>query len=276
MAIGRAINSTGGSPPHAWGILPATWPARPCPRFTPTRVGNTSHRGFSMPCPAGSPPHAWGIRLLPKGKGGGKRFTPTRVGNTGVSVRRPGLKTGSPPHAWGIRRASLRSMWPRRFTPTRVGNTPAGTLSAIAKSGSPPHAWGIRLSVTNCTPVPSGSPPHAWGILHSLGVSVRGWPVHPHTRGEYSCRCRWSSTLSRFTPTRVGNTTYRIQLIPMTIGSPPHAWGIRGLEVQEGVGDRFTPTRVGNTRGYCPPVRPASRFTPTRVGNTDSAPASAT
>ena len=135
--------------------------------------------------------------------------------------------------------------------------------------------WLASVSYTHLD-VYKRQPPHAWGILHSLGVSVRGWPVHPHTRGEYSCRCRWSSTLSRFTPTRVGNTTYRIQLIPMTIGSPPHAWGIRGLEVQEGVGDRFTPTRVGNTRGYCPPVRPASRFTPTRVGNTDSAPASAT
>ena len=265
-------------------------------RFTPTRVGNTWPSAAPSTPPAvhphtrgeycqprgqpghalGSPPHAWGILHTGASPCLALPVHPHTRGEYAFCQKGRAAASGSPPHAWGIRRASLRSMWPRRFTPTRVGNTPAGTLSAIAKSGSPPHAWGIRLSVTNCTPVPSGSPPHAWGILHSLGVSVRGWPVHPHTRGEYSCRCRWSSTLSRFTPTRVGNTTYRIQLIPMTIGSPPHAWGIRGLEVQEGVGDRFTPTRVGNTRGYCPPVRPASRFTPTRVGNTDSAPASAT
>ena len=75
------------------------------------------------------------------------------------------------------------------------------------------------------------------------------------------------SSLSRFTPTRVGNTNRTAcWAIPLSVhphtrgeydranrhggprpGSPPHAWGIRLPGRRASSTARFTPTRVGNT-----------------------------
>ena len=76
--------------------------------------------------------------------------------------------------------------------------------------------------------------------------------VHPHTRGEYvflnrarGIGDRFTPTrvgntspvvitggiLPRFTPTRVGNTAVAVTSLLVVFGSPPHAWGIRGVAV---------------------------------------------
>ena len=68
-------------------------------------------------------------------------------------------------------------------------------------------------------------------------------PVHPHARGEnrsYFFRCHGF------------------------IGSPPRAWGKRGVAVARWSGVRFTPTRVGKTmaglaEGKSEPVHPHAR-----------------
>ncbi len=91
-----------GSPPHAWGQLPAPASAWRRRRFTPTCVGTTlSSRSatFSLSVhphmrgdnlggasgnlvTLGSPPHAWGQRISEVVVSRGLRFTPTCVGTT--------------------------------------------------------------------------------------------------------------------------------------------------------------------------------------------------
>ena len=174
----------------------------------------------------GSPPHAWGIR--------GPRFR---------SIRR---NLGSPPHAWGIRRFHR--------------------AAAAATSGSPPHAWGIRnegVVTRRYLPVH----PHTRGEYSSMSHPTNSdAQVHPHTRGEYAMRAAARSTAnavhphtrgeyplssllvevrSRFTPTRVGNTPARRFSHAVTIGSPPHAWGIRQPRRHAGRGHQVHP----HTRG---------------------------
>ncbi len=155
-----------GSPPRAWGSLPALRRVDDCDRFTPTRVGITCWnsrqmrtvtvhphaRGDHVPAsPAGigdhgSPPRAWGSHLpylLDYLLG---RFTPTRVGITQGRHHPLSLQTvhphargdhvhlggeyaviyGSPPRAWGSRRHLPTPHAPTRFTPTRVGITRLG------------------------------------------------------------------------------------------------------------------------------------------------------
>ena len=174
-------------------------------RFTPTRVGNTL---FTLPSDrhvVGSPPHAWGIRHVAWRRYAHARFTPTRVGNTaatratvsGIAVhphtrgeyvvancqRRP---REVHPHTRGeYGHDGQDALLPRRFTPTRVGNTYGSAWETLEAYGSPPHAWGIRPRCES-SPLPP--------------------PVHPHTRGEYLVLLVHLTPLSRFTPTRVGNT----------------------------------------------------------------------
>ena len=91
-----------------------------------------------------------------------------------------------------------------------------------------------------------GSPPRVWGILAS-GIPAQRW--------------------ERFTPTCVGNTTWKQspsaartvhphvcgeyspvgRISRSAIGSPPRVWGIRWLSHFEDHSVRFTPTCVGNT-----------------------------
>ncbi len=92
----------------------------------------------------------------------------------------------------------------------------------------------------------NGSPPRVWGIRISLAGSTG---------------------VTRFTPTRVGNTSACCcSLLPLSVhphacgeyatstakkrmtgGSPPRVWGIRQFTRRIWVSPRFTPTRVGNT-----------------------------
>ena len=170
-AIGAPIEDISGSPPHAWGILAGRDAVDVAPRFTPTRVGNTSTPATGRKVCCGSPPHAWGIPRPPRRRSCCYRFTPTRVGNTTAVASNSRTRTvhphtrgdyapfhrsmcsysaGSPPHAWGMRALRAASLpMQGRFTPTRVGNT---------------QPW---------------RPARRWSAS-----------VHPHTRGEYGCRGR--------------------------------------------------------------------------------------
>ncbi len=135
-------------------------------RFTPTCVGNTCRvRG---PSRCGSVhPHLRGEYDWSKGeKLKFPRFTPTCVGNTVNPEALPDryavhphlrgeyydavtslkIAVGSPPPAWGIRLQVHARRRHRRFTPTCVGNTRMVTSSRSPTSGSPPPAWGIRYT----------------------------------------------------------------------------------------------------------------------------------
>jgi len=167
-----------------------------------------------------------------------------------------------------------------------VGNTSPANLP---KAGRPvhPHTRGEYGKLSFQSPFSHGSPPHTWGILersssfsflfrftpthvgntHWSAYNPGGFPVHPHTRGEY---------------------VLEGVSVPIQFGSPPHTWGILCLVLLIGRALRFTPTHVGkypalalaseggsgsppHTWGI-PHPHPASaapnRFTPTHVGNT--------
>ena len=136
-------------------------------------------------------------------------------------------------------------MRPWRFIPTRVGNTTNEQEQALAQTVHP-HACGEYPSLGTRTDAPGGSSPRVWGILQIL---------------------ERTGIVSRFIPTRVGNTeTTRSWLPPFPVhphacgeykesradscrstGSSPRVWGIRcGLGVYR-IHGRFIPTRVGNT-----------------------------
>ena len=132
---------------------------------------------------------------------------------------------GSPPHAWGILYYPRMSSQLRRFTPTCVGNMSASTNRTNTPTVHP-HMRGEYLSLARKAAAPSGSPPHAWGILHYDGLSL---------------------TVSRFTPTCVGNTLPVRATLPH-IPVHPHMRG------------EYVPA-------FHPALRPR-RFTPTCVGNT--------
>jgi len=132
-----------------------------------------------------------------------------------------------------------------RFTPTRVGNSLHNLLIAVWRAVHP-HTRGEFIRACNKSLLAAGSPPHAWGILQF------------HLQGNLS---------SRFTPTRVGNSSGSADRLTVSSvhphtrgeflggrifadnisGSPPHAWGIRKNENNRCNIFGFTPTRVGNS-----------------------------
>ena len=220
----KAKSRTGGSSPHAWGILPGWIPFQLDRRFIPTCVGNTACLGRSRiyravhphmrgeygliygqgRLLAGSSPHAWGIRPAALPCPAALRFIPTCVGNTTRhnAPRRP--YSGSSPHAWGIRRIPTGTSPAWRFIPTCVGNTSAAAFMAYmatvhphmrgeytgrrcsprARAGSSPHAWGIRHRAQKRA-MAGGFIPTCVGNTHLETACFRRCRVHPHMRGEY-------------------------------------------------------------------------------------------
>ena len=235
-------------------------------RFTPTRVGTTSPPTSVAPPPSVHP-HARGDDEPGGGRlAHGFRFTPTRVGTTRSNSRAPGITAvhphargddaaaalafctlaGSPPRAWGRLAFLGGQSTVSRFTPTRVGTTSPSSLSSPA-SAVHPHARGDDECATWRYSVNDGSPPRAWGRRAPAQVALPA---------------------DRFTPTRVG-TTYASRCHPSrwTVhphargddgggswfgraqhGSPPRAWGRRGIQRYRFMRLRFTPTRVGTTK----------------------------
>ncbi len=279
-----------GLPPRVWGIPVLMRDDDETTRFTPTCVGNTSrYRGYrgrlavhphvcgeythaapSTSNPPGSPPRVWGIRVAERREWNKVRFTPTCVGNTASypcrSFSAPvhphvcgeyswlsqplSWSHGSPPRVWGIPPARPRRRFRFRFTPTCVGNTGVDACTVDRKAVHP-HVCGEYAGDAFCREGGGGSPPRVWGI-------------HP-TR-------RVCAVLRRFTPTCVGNTSYRRRLLRLRpvhphvcgeydirpsrvarkTGSPPRVWGILGGTSEAFFVPRFTPTCVGNTRSaYC-------------------------
>ena len=155
---------------------------------------------------------------------------------------------GSPPHAWGILEQRHIPGTGQRFTPTCVGNT-SGAVSASDVATVHPHMRGEYSVGSVVRILYRGSPPHAWGILDILHCAT---------------------TVDRFTPTCVGNTSPTTQTRAVTsvhphmrgeyaarlrsrqpyFGSPPHAWGIPDEGRFHVPDSRFTPTCVGNTNCF--------------------------
>ena len=146
----------------------------------------------------------WGILKQAKGLKRHGRFIPTRVGNTSQAleiiapvavhphacgeyqaVDSPiSSSTGSSPRVWGIPPPPPGKPPFPRFIPTRVGNTPPAPRPAPAATVHP-HACGEYSRRVLRESNRSGSSPRVWGIQ---SPPLLLW---------------W---LSRFIPTRVGNT----------------------------------------------------------------------
>ena len=236
-----------GSPPRVWGQL------KPLPLNV-----------FAL---IGSPPRVWGQHTPRMCGAAPLRFTPTRVGTT---------------------RDNYGTKPPSRFTPTRVGTTNHSPLIIATTNGSPPRVWGQRRRCTRANR-PSAVHPHACGDnWYTSFWCVKRWTVHPHAcgdnafilideGGQYGSPPRvWGqlavlgspSFTSRFTPTRVGTTSF-----PAASASAssvhPHACGDNAAgKCFWSILYRFTPTRVGTTRGSPARALAGHRFTPTRVGTT--------
>ena len=134
---------------------------------------------------------------------------------------------GPSPHAWGLRTVEERDM--------RLAYGPS------------PHAWGLRGARTSASPASRGPSPHAWGLRPEGPTRPKGYPVHPHTRGDYSS----SSKMKR----RAG-------------GPSPHAWGLLLRVLWVSSVSRSIPTRVGTTYRCCQSWQYHLRSIPTRVGTT--------
>jgi len=152
---------------------------------------------------------------------------------------------GSPPRAWGIRPRGATRQIRHRFTPTCVGNSLPGQLSsdrlpvhphvrgefpsrllhAETGNGSPPRAWGIQGVVSGQVDRLRFTPTCVGNSLDRL-LGGDGTAVHPHVRGEFN---------------PVPN------ILSLTSGSPPRAWGIRRAIALPKTRLRFTPTCVGNS-----------------------------
>ena len=254
-----------GSPPRAWGQLPARILSSLAMRFTPTRVGTTfsasARRVSSAVHPhargdnfgtggvgttvAGSPPRAWGQLFRSES---GKKYVPVHPharGDNYSPSHSQSVAVGSPPRAWGQHHCAIRRRDTRRFTPTRVGTTrtvptPTSQLSVH------PHARGDNDWTRKANIETAGSPPRAWGQLFlrdgqrrsvrftptrvgttaRWGTMMAAQSVHPHARGDNSISAHSPG------PPR---------------GSPPRAWGQRKCVQLCGHRARFTPTRVGTT-----------------------------
>ena len=164
---------------------------------------------------------------------------------------------------WGIRANVRGQRYRSRFIPTRVGNT-TGSNCPHSMISVHPHACGEYYATHQMFQRWYGSSPRVWGILFRPKCRIRfvrfiptrvgntedkqagnsSVPVHPHACGEYylwlgplsdlggSSPRVWgirsggsgATLMSRFIPTRVGNTPALISS-PASIPVHPHACG---------------------------------------------------
>ena len=171
-----------GSPPRAWGQLPAPAGASSVQRFTPTGVGTML---ISQHLKRRSAVHPHGRGDNPPGR------------------HRSRIVRGSPPRAWGQCRDILKRLISQRFTPTGVG-TMGVPREFPVRAAVHPHGRGDNFLEARFHRTCQGSPPRAWGQCSSrstwsaaerftpTGVgTISGalpatvvWPVHPHGRGD--------------------------------------------------------------------------------------------
>ncbi len=192
-----------GTPPHAWGKRPKASRSVSPNRYTPTCVGKTDIRVYSLRDADWYTPTCVGKTVSGMKKPPPTRYTPTCVGKT-AELKRRGLEAvGTPPHAWGKHCGKQITRISHRYTPTCVGKTPfiVETASSYAVH---PHMRGENGANGQARAVLVGTPPHAWGKLPTLlnfltcsrytptcvGKTSRSTTVfrhsavHPHMRGE--------------------------------------------------------------------------------------------
>ncbi len=153
---------------------------------------------------------------------------------------------GSPPRAWGVPLAAFYGGGAPRFTPTCVGSTPMPPLRWSAATVHP-HVRGeySRQPITDASL--NGSPPRAWGVRFCAINRINSSRFTPtcvgstRRRTSATCRAGW------FTPTCVGSTMRSMVGAFRLLGSPPRAWGVRGVLCPWLCYWRFTPTCVGST-----------------------------
>ncbi len=240
-----------GSPPRAWGRHTTGADGAACRRFTPTCVGTTRVRRIRSPSAtvhphvrgddraleppgsrvAGSPPRAWGrLHALERGTPA-VTVHPHVRGDDGVDEVLARVLRGSPPRAWGRRGRCARAPGRDRFTPTCVGTTRAGWTGCSSSHGSPPRAWG-RHTHDLFSQAKTRFTPTCVGTTTSTNPVTAFMAVHPHVRGDDHAPAATTGHL---------------------LGSPPRAWGRRGIITEGRLKTRFTPTCVGTT----PPGRRA-------------------
>ena len=171
-----------GSPPRAWGQLPAWIAQINLIRFTPTGVG-------TMPSAAS---RRWSTTVHPHGRGDNAQPQRAR--------RAP---DGSPPRAWGQFDEVGVFIEHLRFTPTGVGTI---TSDCAMPQPAPvhPHGRGDNFARERAHCVQRGSPPRAWGqsdqrrapssptrftptgvgTIRFAAEPARRRAVHPHGRGD--------------------------------------------------------------------------------------------
>ena len=278
----RGMCTTAGSSPLARGTPPRGAPSVLGGRFIPARAGNTSDvslyrcsgavhprsRGEHMASPittptaTGSSPLARGTRDDGEGADARLRFIPARAGNTmrGSGAHRD--DHGSSPLARGTHPPRPDRGPHPRFIPARAGNTSVG-CSKSPKTTVHPRSRGEHDGTRRSNDQIIGSSPLARGTPRTFGNSsisrrfiparagntaghvarVRGWPVHPRSRGEHS--------------------TIPL-LVASASGSSPLARGTRASRLAARRRLRFIPARAGNTSSLRPsesstPVHPRSR-----------------
>jgi len=281
------------SSPLARGIHHPGAARRATCRFIPARAGNTHSRTLALPS----------LPVHPRSRG--EYVVPL------VDRRQP---LGSSPLARGIHPRRAPRGRRGRFIPARAGNT-RSILIADARPPVHPRSRGEYICIRTRPAMISGSSPLARGILPSSrqGAScprfiparagntcrdlrkIRGTPVHPRSRGEYSARpnsasasagssplargIQWSAACNhstgRFIPARAGNTCPEGLLLAWPpvhprsrgeyvnpcglsasgIGSSPLARGIHDRERRRHDESRFIPARAGNTGTASPRAR---------------------
>ena len=183
-AICASASLNCGSPPRVWGIRVACDWRRDDPRFTPTRVGNTSSASTSTNpkavhphacgeyaptrCApsllAGSPPRVWGILLRAAGLADYVAVHPHACGEYDCpNRRRAAADRFTPTRVGNTRRPGRADSQRVRFTPTRVGNT-NGINDGSGYDTVHPHACGEYCDSFSVISGFLGSPPRVWGI----------------------------------------------------------------------------------------------------------------
>ena len=187
---------------------------------------------------------------------------PHARGDNRLRIWRRDTGFGSPPRAWGQRLRGRPVSASARFTPTRVGTTPDGSILQVIGTVHP-HARGDNIRIESLARQYRGSPPRAWGqrvILLFRVYRNRFTPTRVGTTPRRSARAAWRAVHPH---ARGDNDEERAAVGPEN-GSPPRAWGQRGIIGSQPRCRRFTPTRVGTTgtdRRASPayPVHPHAR-----------------
>ena len=159
------------------------------PRFIPTCVGFTCSRPVIIIIMPGSSPRVWGLRVSISRIYGDCAVHPHVCGVYQAFFMISDRLYGSSPRVWGLLKSHHSSLALYRFIPTCVGFT-------------------VRHVVQ--FPAPHGSSPRVWGLHAPKSGRFFRFPVHPHVCGVYQGQSGEAMRSTRFIPTCVGFTFFRI------------------------------------------------------------------